>query len=119
MTAENRIVKTVGIIPARLQSSRLPEKLLLAETGKPLIQYVWEVATATGLLDQVIVATDSDRIHRVVTEFGGRAELTGDHPSGSGLAAGGRGAGRGGFLWEGDHPNGSGLTAGGRGTGRR
>ncbi|MCP4169942.1 MAG: NTP transferase domain-containing protein, partial [Fuerstiella sp.] len=64
-------------------SSRLPEKLLLAETGKPLIQYVWEVATATGLLDQVIVATDSDRIHRVVTEFGGRAELTGDHPSGS------------------------------------
>lgn len=74
---------TVGIIPARLQSSRLPEKLLLAETGKPLIQYVWEVAQSCPVLDEVIVATDSDRIQNVVRDFGGRAELTGEHPSGS------------------------------------
>ena len=35
-------MKVTGIIPARLQSSRLPGKLLLAETGKPLIQHTWE-----------------------------------------------------------------------------
>ena len=75
--------RVVGIIPARLQSSRLPEKLLLEETGKPLIQYVWETASKASVLDEVIVATDSQRIVDVVEGFGGRAEMTGDHPSGS------------------------------------
>lgn len=72
-----------GIIPARLQSSRLPEKLLLSKTGRPLIQYVWEIARSTSVLDDVIVATDSQQIVDVVRSFGGRAEMTGDHPSGS------------------------------------
>ncbi|MBX3435988.1 MAG: 3-deoxy-manno-octulosonate cytidylyltransferase [Planctomycetaceae bacterium] len=73
----------VGLIPARLESSRLPRKLLLSETGKPLIQHTWEsVRQATGL-DEVIVATDSSEIADVVRAFGGRAELTGDHPSGT------------------------------------
>ena len=76
-------MKTVGIIPARLQSTRLPRKLLLAETGRPLIQYVWQIATQCDVLDEVIVATDSDEIARAVAAFGGRAELTGEHPSGS------------------------------------
>mgnify|MGYP000291853369 CR=1 FL=1 len=77
------VVKTVGIIPARLQSSRLPEKLLLNETGRPLIEYVWQVAQKCPVLDDVIVATDSPRIQEAVTTFGGRAELTGEFPSGS------------------------------------
>ncbi|MEZ6129662.1 MAG: 3-deoxy-manno-octulosonate cytidylyltransferase [Planctomycetaceae bacterium] len=76
-------MKTIGIIPARLQSTRLPRKLLLAETGRPLIQYVWEVASACSVLDDVIVATDSHEIREAVEAFGGRAEMTGDHPSGS------------------------------------
>ncbi|MEZ6062811.1 MAG: 3-deoxy-manno-octulosonate cytidylyltransferase [Planctomycetaceae bacterium] len=76
-------MKTVGIIPARLQSTRLPRKLLLSETGRPLIEYVWRIATECSVLDDVIVATDSDEIARVVREFGGRAEMTGDHPSGT------------------------------------
>lgn len=76
-------MKVVGLIPARLQSSRLPEKLLLAETGKPLIQYVWETATASSCLDEVIVATDSKQIKDAVQAFGGRAELTAEHPSGT------------------------------------
>jgi len=76
-------MKTVGIIPARLQSTRLPRKLLLSETGKPLIQYVWEVATECTTLDEVIIAADSQEIVDVVTAFGGRAELTAEHPSGS------------------------------------
>jgi 3-deoxy-manno-octulosonate cytidylyltransferase (CMP-KDO synthetase) len=76
-------MKITGIIPARLQSSRLPEKLLLNETGRPLIQYVWETAIRCPILDEVIVATDSHEIAAVVKAFGGRAEMTGDHPSGS------------------------------------
>ena len=76
-------MKITGVIPARLQSSRLPRKLLLTETGKPLIQYVWEIATRCEALDEVIVATDSEEIQQVVRDFGGRAELTGDHPSGT------------------------------------
>ncbi|MCR9200236.1 MAG: 3-deoxy-manno-octulosonate cytidylyltransferase [Planctomycetaceae bacterium] len=76
-------MKITGVIPARLQSSRLPRKLLLHETGKPLIQYVWEIATRCEALDEVIVATDSEEIQQVVSDFGGRAELTGDHPSGT------------------------------------
>jgi len=76
-------MRTTGLIPARLQSTRLPGKLLLTETGKPLIQYVWEVATACPDLNEVIVCTDSDEIADVVRGFGGQAELTGDHPSGS------------------------------------
>ena len=76
-------MKVVGIIPARLQSSRLPEKLLLAETGRPLIQYIWDIAVSCPELDDVIVATDSTRIADTVRAFGGRAEMTGEHPSGS------------------------------------
>lgn len=75
--------KTIGVIPARLASSRLPRKLLLDSTGKPLIQYVWEIAKQCPELDDVIVATDSEEIASAVTGFGGRAELTGEHPSGT------------------------------------
>ncbi len=76
-------MKTVGLIPARLQSSRLPRKPLLSETGQPLIQHTWQVATACSDLDDVIIATDSEEIVDAVTAFGGRAELTGEHPSGT------------------------------------
>ncbi len=76
-------MKIVGIIPARLQSSRLPQKLLLNETGRPLIQYVWEIATASGAFSEVIIATDSSEIYDVVQGFGGRAEMTAEHPSGT------------------------------------
>jgi 3-deoxy-manno-octulosonate cytidylyltransferase (CMP-KDO synthetase) len=72
-----------GLIPARLQSTRLPRKLLLAETGRPLIQYVWDAARRAKTLSAVLIATDSDEIANVVRSFGGRAEMTGDHPSGT------------------------------------
>lgn len=72
-----------GLIPARLQSTRLPRKLLLAETGKPLIQHVWEAACRATALAGVLVATDSPEIADVVRGFGGRCEMTGEHPSGT------------------------------------
>ena len=76
-------MRAYGVIPARLDSSRLPRKLLLAGTGRPLLQYTWEKACRTRLLSEVIVATDSDEIARAVRHFGGRSEMTGEHPSGT------------------------------------
>lgn len=52
-------------------------------TGKPLIQYVWEVANQCPELDEVIVATDHSEIAEAVQAFGGRAEMTAEHPSGT------------------------------------
>ncbi|MFM7056161.1 MAG: 3-deoxy-manno-octulosonate cytidylyltransferase [Planctomycetota bacterium] len=76
-------MKTVCIIPARLQSTRLPRKLLLSATGKPLLQYAWETACRCPEFHDVVIATDSQEIADVVFSFGGRAELTGAHNSGT------------------------------------
>lgn len=78
-----------GIIPARLQSTRLPGKMLLCETGQPLIQHTWEAARQATILRQddgsvdLLIATDSLPIAAAVQGFGGRCEMTGDHPSGT------------------------------------
>jgi 3-deoxy-manno-octulosonate cytidylyltransferase (CMP-KDO synthetase) len=72
------------IIPARFASSRLPGKPLLRETGKYLIQHVYERACAAGCGAEVIVATDDERILNAVRSFGGRAEMTrADHQTGT------------------------------------
>ena len=76
-------MRVVGIIPARLDSSRLPGKLLLADTGLPLIQYAWQRAQQASLLDEVIVATDSKEVAETVQSFGGQAAMTGEHASGT------------------------------------
>src|SRR5258708_6404780 len=72
-----------GFIPARLASTRLAHKLLLAETGRPLIQHTWESARRAKSLAEVIVVTDSCEIANVVRAFGGRCEMTREHPSGT------------------------------------
>jgi 3-deoxy-manno-octulosonate cytidylyltransferase (CMP-KDO synthetase) len=64
------------IIPARLASTRLPRKLLLAETGKPLIQHTYESGRRARLPAGICVATDHEEIFRAVQAFGGRAEIT-------------------------------------------
>jgi 3-deoxy-manno-octulosonate cytidylyltransferase (CMP-KDO synthetase) len=77
-------LKTVVIIPARYRSSRLPGKPLLRETGKYLIQHVYERACRAKCAAAVIVATDDPRIVAAVESFGGRAMMTRrDHPSGT------------------------------------
>jgi len=48
----------VGIIPARLGSTRFPEKVLASATGKPLIRHVWDAASRATSLSRLIVATD-------------------------------------------------------------
>jgi 3-deoxy-manno-octulosonate cytidylyltransferase (CMP-KDO synthetase) len=76
-------MRTIGVIPARLASSRLPRKLLLAQTGKPLLQYAWEAACRANELSEVIIASDSEEISSVARGFGARVEMTGEHPSGT------------------------------------
>jgi 3-deoxy-manno-octulosonate cytidylyltransferase (CMP-KDO synthetase) len=81
-------MKTVGIIPARYASTRLPGKPLKDICGKPMIQHVYERAQQANLLDEIIVATDDARIADTVSAFGGRAVMTSsDHPNGSTRAA--------------------------------
>lgn len=72
------------VIPARLASTRLPRKPLLRETGRPLIQHVWEGAKRIAGANQVVVATDAEEIAQAVREFGGEAMMTSpEHASGS------------------------------------
>lgn len=77
-------MKTAIVIPARYASSRLPGKPLLKQTGKYLVQHVYEQASQARRADQVIVATDDPRIVAAVEGFGGRVQLTRrDHASGT------------------------------------
>ncbi|MEM6260345.1 MAG: 3-deoxy-manno-octulosonate cytidylyltransferase [Planctomycetota bacterium] len=75
--------RALAIIPARMASTRLPGKPLLAETGKPLIQHVVENTKRADSLDRVVVATDDQVIIDAVHAFGGEAVLTGPHPNGT------------------------------------
>lgn len=77
-------VNAAAVIPARYASTRLPGKPLLRETGKYLIQHVYEQVSRAKSLETVIVATDDERIAEGVRSFGGRAAMTrADHPSGT------------------------------------
>lgn len=75
--------KTLVVIPARLASTRLPNKPLADIAGKPMILHVWERAVASKV-GEVLVACDSQQVADVITRAGGKAILTNpDHPSGS------------------------------------
>lgn len=76
--------KALGVIPARLGSTRLTEKILRQIAGRPMIQHVWEAARKARKLEEVIVACDDIRIQRCVEGFGGKAFMTRpDHPNGT------------------------------------
>lgn len=75
---------TVILIPARLASTRLPEKMLLDKTKWPLIRHTYTQAKKSKLAARVIVATDDKRIEEVVQAFGGEVIMTSPtHPTGS------------------------------------
>jgi 3-deoxy-manno-octulosonate cytidylyltransferase (CMP-KDO synthetase) len=81
-------MRTVGVIPARYASSRLPGKPLMEIGGKPMVQLVYEQAKRAVQLDEVIVATDDKRIAEAVSGFGGEAVMTSvDHPNGTSRSA--------------------------------
>lgn len=77
-------MKKYGIIPSRFGSSRFPGKPLAEIAGKPLVAWVVEAVRKARSLDEVIVATDDERIVKAVERYGGRAVMTpSDLPSGT------------------------------------
>ncbi len=75
-------MKFIAIIPARYAATRFPGKILAVLGGKPVIQRVYE--QVAGVLDEVVVATDDERIYQAVRAFGGKVEMTSvDHRSGT------------------------------------
>lgn len=76
-------MKTVLVIPARYNSSRLPGKPLLLIAGKPMIQRVYECAVSAGFSD-IIIATDDERINDACQLFGADICMTSPiHETGS------------------------------------
>lgn len=78
-TPKSRPLRSTIVIPARLASTRLPRKLLLAETGRPLIQHTYEAAARATKPTGVVVAADCEEIAAAVRGFGGKVELTSHH----------------------------------------
>jgi 3-deoxy-manno-octulosonate cytidylyltransferase (CMP-KDO synthetase) len=56
------MTKVLGVIPARLESQRLPRKVLRAICGRPMIAWVYERARPARCLDRLLVATDSEEV---------------------------------------------------------
>ncbi|MCX7909238.1 MAG: 3-deoxy-manno-octulosonate cytidylyltransferase [Ignavibacteria bacterium] len=67
---EDDVRNSIGIIPARLDSTRLPRKLLLDLAGKPLLQWTLEGASKSRYLSKLLVATDSQEIAEFCTSIG-------------------------------------------------
>ena len=76
--------RIAGVIPARLSSTRLSRKVLREIAGRPMVEWVWRAARASGLMDPVVVATDSEEVAAVCRERGIPVAMTSATcPSGS------------------------------------
>ncbi|MGB7585376.1 MAG: 3-deoxy-manno-octulosonate cytidylyltransferase [Terriglobales bacterium] len=69
-------MKAIAVIPARLASTRLPRKMLREIAGQPLLAHVYKGVRACALLDDVIVATDSEEIAQLCRDNGWHAQMT-------------------------------------------
>ena len=77
-------MKAIAVIPARMASTRLPRKMLREIAGAPMIAHVYRGVRSCELLDQVIVATDSEEIMEVCQKNGWTAQMTStSHRSGT------------------------------------
>jgi 3-deoxy-manno-octulosonate cytidylyltransferase (CMP-KDO synthetase) len=78
------LIRIAAVIPARLSSTRLSRKVLREIAGRPMVEWVWRAAKASGLMDPVVVATDSEEVAAVCRERGIPVVMTSaDCPSGS------------------------------------
>jgi 3-deoxy-manno-octulosonate cytidylyltransferase (CMP-KDO synthetase) len=68
--------RVLGVVPARMGSTRLPGKPLLMIEGMPIVQWVHDAAVRSGVFARVVVATDDSRIMRCVAGFDGECLLT-------------------------------------------
>jgi 3-deoxy-manno-octulosonate cytidylyltransferase (CMP-KDO synthetase) len=83
-TRKTNSMSAICVIPARYGSTRLPGKPLALIGGKPMIEWVYSRTSQARFIDDVIVATDDQRILDSVTAFGGKCVLTDPaHPSGT------------------------------------
>ncbi|TWT83043.1 3-deoxy-manno-octulosonate cytidylyltransferase [Planctomycetes bacterium CA13] len=64
------------VVPARLASTRLSEKLLRRVDGKSVLQYTWQAASRASVTNRVVVAVDDAKLADEVTRFGGTAIMT-------------------------------------------
>jgi 3-deoxy-manno-octulosonate cytidylyltransferase (CMP-KDO synthetase) len=76
--------QVLGVIPARLASTRLARKVLRTIAGRPMLAWVFEAASACPQLDRVLIATDSDEVAELCTRHGWPFQMTSpDLPSGT------------------------------------
>ncbi len=66
----------VCIIPARLKSTRFPEKVLTHLAGKPLLQWAWDTANSTTLFKEIYFAIDSEKTAKLINSFNGKCIMT-------------------------------------------
>lgn len=77
-------MKILAVIPARYSSQRFPGKPLVMIGDRPMVQWVYEATKQCSAFDQVVVATDDERIADCVEQFGGVVEMTSsDHATGT------------------------------------
>jgi len=69
-------LRIAAVIPARLSSTRLPRKVLREIAGRPMVEWVWRTAKASGLMDPVLVATDADEVAAECRERGIQVIMT-------------------------------------------
>ncbi len=80
----SKLERCVLVIPARRRSTRLPDKLLLRETGKTVLQHTYEAACQTSCAEQIVVATDDETLACEARQFGAQVVMTSsDCPSGT------------------------------------
>ncbi len=70
------VSRILGVIPARMGSSRFPGKPLAPLHGRPMIEHVFRGTAACPLLDEVVIATCDDEIAQAAAAFGARAVMT-------------------------------------------
>ena len=76
--------RVLAVIPARYGSTRFPGKALAVLAGKPMIQWVYEQVKQASLIDEIVVATDDQRIMDACSSFGAEAVMTRvDHQTGT------------------------------------
>jgi 3-deoxy-manno-octulosonate cytidylyltransferase (CMP-KDO synthetase) len=76
--------RIAAVIPARLSSTRLSRKVLRLIAGRPMVEWVWRAAAGSGLMDPVVVATDSEEVAALCRQRGIPVEMTSAAcPSGS------------------------------------
>ena len=77
-------MEAIGVIPARFASSRFSGKVLKEVSGKSILQHVYERAKRASSIEELIIATDDDRIRKAAETFGAKVEMTSkDHRSGT------------------------------------